>query len=706
MFGGEEFMFPLNARMFGGAEFMFRLNARMSTLPPEGFERVQVITKGVHPGVRGQPRLHRQFGFSRPAYQFAVKEYRSLTQLRLGLAEREDKKELAQAHQKELNAQVKALRAQLKGKEKDEVAARVKALRKDGAYPGREKWLRQFFAARFLHTAMDACSVPWWADMPEANSARYNALVHGGRCNNENPLRYAFDQALDVDICGCYGETTRRLSFPLGLPTVWSFTSNQARTRLGDWLAKWQAELVPDLWTATINGKLPFEQDLLYSKLVKPRDIFKAALAGDEGRDINSDFALLRREIKNGLLTADLLNTIRRISTSAEWAAWMNLEVVTAVAYLRRDRLDGIEAWCAAVLHDRGEFRCGDGGNIQDGRTRAWLPVSLEEFVGRLADERKRYQARAKAGDSTAKGMDSLLKLTVNMVYGDLSARYFPIGNTVLANNITARARLGVWMMGKALALRETITDGGPYEPARVCFFKDKRPGFDTLSRIWEWPDERKRYRWLGPLGGRDWRGDEPKAQVDQLTQDHVRQFWEPYGLGFPFKLEHKNQKRDAEGKEVPETHWIEAGAYWHKGDYAFRLPDGMVNYALRGKDKKGKKHPTFTLLANILRGDNTFPTDLNYTHKAIMRLGKFRVAQASATGYGNLKPLRPGDDYREGRIARYNNNHFPLADEADYHCRRNRKKIQRGRPKLWFEKFAALGIEQVHRNMTNNRLK
>jgi hypothetical protein len=198
------------------------------------------------------------------------------------------------------------------------------------------------------------------------------------------------------------------MSYPVGLPTVTSYTPNQQRMTFGQWLDKHEGRLEPGLWTATVSGSLPFEQDLVHSKLVKPGDIRKAARQGDDGRDIQSDFVLLRREVKNGVITADVLGALRRVATNAEWAAIRRLQLVTAAAYLKDDRVDDVGDWCDLVIRDRGEFSC-FGGNVRDWRTRAWLRVPLEDFVGRLADRRKHYKALAKAGDPQAKGMDALL---------------------------------------------------------------------------------------------------------------------------------------------------------------------------------------------------------------------------------------------------------------------------------------------------------
>jgi hypothetical protein len=64
----------------------------------------------------------------------------------------------------------------------------------------------------------------------------FNALVHGERCANENPYEYVTGPGLDADIECCCGGSLRELTFPVGLPSVWSYKPNEARPKLGEWL--------------------------------------------------------------------------------------------------------------------------------------------------------------------------------------------------------------------------------------------------------------------------------------------------------------------------------------------------------------------------------------------------------------------------------------------------------------------------------------
>jgi hypothetical protein len=561
--------------------------------------------------------------------------------------------------------------------------------------------LTTFLRASYMFTALDSGSIRWWTSRPVTETAPYNALVHGGRCLNENPYEYHLGPGFDVDISGCYGDGLRKLKFPVGLPTVWTYTSNERRPTLGHWLDTWEHELVPGLWMCVVSGPLVFEQDLIYSKLVKARSIGRLA------DDTSAEFVMLRKEIHNGVLTADVLQCLRSVATTSEWASLRKLEVVTAAAYLKSDRVSDVREWSEVVLADCGTYggrrysRVAAGKGV-DNRTRAWYEIPLELFIGKLVDERKRFKKMAKDESvseeerTQAKALDGMLKLLVNTVYGVLASPHFAVGNTIVANNITARARVGVWQVAKALGLRQCITDGGIYTPDRVCAFRGRKPGLDTLSRPWDWYQS-KHGRYYCAMGGRSWAGEPTSPSVmDQLAMEHVHTFWAAYGLPFPFQLEHKTE------------HSFTRAAYWSKSDYALQTTKGVV-FALRGKDKTKrddwKAHPSFAMLRSILDGRDDFPTDLTYTKGGILKVGKYNVAQAS-NGYETLKGFRPGDNLPvETFDARYNNTHFPLSDQRDYLRRRNRKKMSRGKPSRWFERYAP-SISAVHRAMANNDLR
>jgi hypothetical protein len=570
---------------------------------------------------------------------------------------------------------------------------------------GGDQPLKSLLAARCQFNGLNSASIPWWCSFPSTSSARFNALVHGGRCNNENPYEFMVEgPGLDVDIGGCYGDSLTNLGYPVGIPSVWDYSPNDKTQTLWDWLQETKGQLLPGLWVCVVSGKLPFEQDLVYSKLVKNRDVSRI------GEDNAAEFALLRREIHNGVITQDVLDCLLKIATNEEKAALFKLKVVTAAAYLARDRAPDLRSWCERVLADRGTYGSRRGYTVgpvpvRDDRTRAWFEIPLKDFIGRLVEERRKYKTRAKDENLSepdrieAKGLDLLLKLMVNTVYGVLASPHFQVGNTILANNITARARCGVWMMAKALGLRQCITDGGIYAPKQVpCYRPGRKPGLDALSRSWKWKDSR-RGRSYCPLGSHDWDAGLPPVDViDRMAMEQIRAFWAPYKLAFPFqRIEHKAENS------------FSRAVYWSRADYCLLTVKGPV-FAVRGKDKNKrndwKPHPTFALFHNILAGNDEFPSDLTYSKGGILKVGKWLIAQGSK-GFASIKGLRPGDSLPvEVFTATYNNVHFPLRDEHDYRRRRRRRKVSRGKPFQWFERYAAQGIRAVHKAMANNYLR
>ncbi len=560
--------------------------------------------------------------------------------------------------------------------------------------------------ARFMFTALDGSGIRWWRSRPSTESRVYNALVQGGRCLNENPFEYRAGPGLDVDIAGCYGSSLRGLIYPVGLPYSFSRSPNDEPITFGKWLDRFQDELIDGFWCATVSGLLEYQQDLIFSKLAKVGDIIRNVAVDDES-DVNSDFVMLRKQIENGVITSDVLKVLRAVCSNSEWAGIKNLEIVTAAAYLKSDRRAGVKEWSEDVLRHNGSYGTRKNGDSWDSRSRAWYGVPLEGFIGRLVDRRREYKHRGK--DKTVSedervryaGLDSMLKLIVNTLYGDFASRYFSVGNSIMGNVITAKARVGVWMLAKALGLRQCITDGGIYTPGKVCYWRGKKPGLDILSRQWEWRDAKNQQRGYTGMRGQAWdEGDclNPPSNVDELAMMHVDDFWKPYGLKLEFQLEHKARNSFA------------SAAYWSKSDYALNISTEGPVYALRGKEGKTnrdrKTHPSYTLLDRILDGSDVFPESMTYSKGGLLKVGKYQIIQNS-NGYENLRHLRRGDDVPAAEHeARYNNTHFPMMDNKDFEHRRNRKKVDHGEPAKWFEKFAPQGISRVHTHMADDKLR
>ena len=576
----------------------------------------------------------------------------------------------------------------------------------------------------FEQLAYSGATIPVLAKHPYKDStACFNAIVQGGRCNNEIPTLNRITHALDIDLQSAYGSTLRSLIYPVGLPRGWSYSPNEDRITLGEFLKKNEKKFVPGLWQVVVNGVLNFRQDLVFSKDVSGSDINRASISGFE-REINSEtedpshipgiFCLLRREIVNGIITADILEVIRKVSSNIEMGQWMKLEVSCAVGWFEKDRCVDEADFINKVIADRTISANGRKEKVtanqavEENRPPYWYALPLEEFIGKLVDTRGELKKLGKAGDTNAAAKQQALKLFINTLYGVLASPYFAIGNAVLANNITARARVGAWMVSKALILRQTITDGGLYTPTGVAFYEGFKPGFTILNDMILWKD-RKKERYIRPLGGINWEekfeefktlsSKEIQTLVDNLASEHIESFWKPYGLSLKkfFKIEHKVE------------HTANVAAYLCKGHYAVEIlkPEELQRiYRVRGAIRYDKstntgdvliENPIFKILDSILDGkDNPNISSFEYDYWHLLSMSQWQEAQSS-NGFESYKLLMPGDEVVDKRIFRLNNNYFSVDTLKEYLGRFNRKKeISKGGNNsiiLWFEKHLEKGI-------------
>ena len=585
------------------------------------------------------------------------------------------------------------------------------------------KQLNQFMkGGAYQHLAHSQAGVKYFSKVT-SDSATFNAIVQGGRCNNERPSEYSINTVgADIDLASCYGSALRQFIYPVGLPTVWGYTPNQQRPTLRQWLKRNGSKLVDNLWTLTVEGDISFRQDLIYSKLVTQHQINRAAF-GDDSKETNDDkrddnishipgeFALIRKQIRNGIITSEILTTLKAVATNQELSElYDNLTVVSGVAYLSSNRVNNVDEWVNTVIKDTGVYinRGGVHSNTTDTRTRAWVVLPMEEFIGKLVNERSRLKAAGKAGDDNAAARQNVLKLFVNTSYGVIASPFFSVGNTVVANNITARARVGAWMLNKALHTRQSITDGGMYSLTTVPFINanDRKPGLDILSDNTRWFDlAHAERRTIAPLGNDiDWTAavtsndTEVLTQLDAIAGEHIAAFWGRYGLTLPFDIEHKMDN------------CFTTAAYFSKAHYLLTTTGkGGDVYKIRGareytSDSGLRQHPTFELLKAMATGDDVFPSELEYDHKSLMKIGKWLEIQQS-NGYAALKECRPGDEVIEERTARYNNTHTFCDTVNQFKNRVGRKTFEGGQPVELFERYRQGGISKVHYAMMMDNL-
>mgnify|MGYP000535901032 CR=1 FL=1 len=496
----------------------------------------------------------------------------------------------------------------------------------------------------------------------------YNAVVQGGRCVNEephiNPRHNRISNAYDPDNSSCYGSALRQFDMPFGIPSLMGFDRDDEPFTLGQFMDKEGSNLVPHLYQIFVNGSLTFNQDLIHSKCdLTTAKIMSTLLSGNysgdedngEGaREINTahvggSFELNTKEITLGVITHDVWSVIKEVASSKELNEIRNLKVATVAAYRKEDELT-VDEWCD-VMSD--PIKRGRKTRGKDDRTSAWCRLPLEDFVGKFVEYRKSVK---KLEGGNTKGTTNYLlqtnvKLFVNTTYGCMASPYFPMGNTVIANNITARARTGGWMLSKALLLVQLITDGGLGSGNRVAtIVGDKLPSFGTFADrpkllkhrsikcIPLMTSEGKAvnlYEWLCEgitLGGKEYKNrcNELDATVNKVVTD----FWAHWKLTPLFdvecKYEHTGRTAVYFGNADYLIHDIVQGAldgYTGESKDFTCLPmdkeRGLLSL-IKCRGTRGIVHPKQGWLLHLL--DSTYPCPApDYTYSGMIGVNEWK---------------------------------------------------------------------------------
>ena len=324
-------------------------------------------------------------------------------------------------------------------------------------------------------------------------TAVYNAKVDGGRCRNNRPnIARSWNLIANADITGCYANGLRHQDYPLGRPVIVDYpirsNINKYQT-LRQFLKDHRKDFAPGLWHARVstpeNYLLKYPQDFLISWF-PPKN--PASIPTDSELE-NTDWftednigvtKILTREVHLASIQDDFLDWLEMVCTARQRKELLdNLYVVTSVIYPRKEKCDTVEKFLDAVQNHKGHNIT--KAIIKKGQTKvikieqechAWVSVNMGELlVNQLQEERSKYSK----SDPDQKPMNDLYKLCNNTVFGDLVSPFFDIGNVVVGNNITARARAMAWYMEKGLNGFQTITDACAFEINRVISAKKGR---------------------------------------------------------------------------------------------------------------------------------------------------------------------------------------------------------------------------------------
>lgn len=604
--------------------------------------------------------------------------------------------------------------------------------------------------AKFDFEAYSYCHVRWFGS-DNRTSAAFNALVHGGRAQNERPNTLIHAHTFDADLNSAYGRQLCSNHLPIGIPHVISYTPNtDKRMTLGYFIDRIYPKVRKYSWQLVVSGFMTGSncQDLVTSKVVDQKTINKAIISGinDEDEEMNDGqssvlrkipgiFGIFSKEIRNGIINERTWEVISKAASNSELKDFRAMEIQAGVYYLADDEVS-IDVWIDEVLADKGIRHTDKRGNVVDKRTSKYFAFPIGDIFGKTLAARDYWKPRSKDKSLSkeerdlAAGKQNALKLFNNTGYGDFASPYFSIGNVIVANNITAAIRTDAWMMVKALGGNITVTDGCPYNPYEVLKLvlgkDDRKPSFTTFASY----DKLVAHKNIKKvaLGSKEWldwvfevcqviksanpmrvKAQSPEFKAaelklpDEVAYAHIQDFWKPYGLSLLSLVEHK-----------PENTSI-ASATWSKADYGFKLVEPMLNpktgvkseylYKIRGtkqyKDGQNQS-PKYQLFFNMMNGSDEFPEKMEYIHTSLMSPTRYCQVENS-NGYLDLKGIRPGDELRMKRVAKFNNDWMMVETFKEYQSRDDRTKK---RDFVGFERYQKLGIRAIISRMLANKLK
>jgi hypothetical protein len=563
--------------------------------------------------------------------------------------------------------------------------------------------------------AFSSASIRAFSSLHTNNTGIYLAIVSGGRTNNESSSEISRDLIADVDCSSCYGSALVSFTYPIGVPFIYARSSNQSSISLKDFLDDYSHEMIDNLWHVVVSGRLSFDQDLVYSKLISWKEIVsrikKHEAQGDEDEVgtsfVEGDFVLLRRQIKNGIITSDILEILKKVSTSKELKEWMNLDVVAACMWKKSDMVESSKDWISSMKNFDGEYYFDSKTqSIKDTRSRKWFPLKLADFVGPLILERKKIKSQMKFESDPVKILDlnakqESYKRIINTLYGVLASPYFLSGNTCISNNITARARAAVWQLSKSLNSIQSITDGTQYSPQAIFNFKSlkslKKPGFNVLSCLKRLGEHR--YIEKVSLGGVDWREEYMHystsiafKNMDALVLNHVENFWSAYNLGFKYELEHKVE------------HYASRIVFISKAHYALLTYDAAQNewgkmiFKVRGakRSKEFIENPIFKIMEAHLKGETIILESLDYQHWELTSIYTYVEMLRLKEKRQDVQVVKPGYLLVTNRRFQYHENALPLIDERDLKKREDRER----KGSDFAKKLLTTSFQDVHNEM------
>lgn len=283
----------------------------------------------------------------------------------------------------------------------------------------------------------------------------------------------------DLDEVSCYATKLSNMSVYLGQPIITSFKAQKFKPTLAQALKTINEQKCPrDGWIVRVTGKFQkVVNTLILSNLgfTSKRELFNTVWDKNPNQSYIEEFnaykasdseansTLLTKEVKFGLINADILDCINLMPDS--WVQEyldLKVDVLSFVPQeLICDDLDELEVikenYDAEEYTEKFDVKT---GLLQINTIRAKNNVCLKFPIGDYYKQLKNKRSDYKDDKNP---IQEIYKLFLNSGYGALSCRHLPVNNLLAANQITASARATSWMMLYALNGLQVITDGATF---------------------------------------------------------------------------------------------------------------------------------------------------------------------------------------------------------------------------------------------------
>ncbi|BAZ47376.1 hypothetical protein NIES4102_44220 (plasmid) [Chondrocystis sp. NIES-4102] len=296
--------------------------------------------------------------------------------------------------------------------------------------------------------------------------------------------RYPYIKGLlgDLDMSSCYATRLCSLTIYLGQPIVTTYRGKKYKPTLREALKFVTNNCPRDGWIIRVSGKLinalntlilsdlNFQAKKLKFKTVfdinpsrKSINLFNAYKTSNK----EAESTLLTKEIKFGLINADLLDCIKLLPN--DWVdEYLDL-LVDCVVFVPQEMV------CNSLeeLETKKPFYPQD--TISESRDEKWCKIDKKQYCQDnlclafpIGDYYQKLKSKRSEYKEQGNPIQEVYKLFLNSGYGALACEHLPVNNLLAANQITASPRATAWLMLNALNGFQVITDGCTFNWERV----------------------------------------------------------------------------------------------------------------------------------------------------------------------------------------------------------------------------------------------